>query len=412
MAVFAFLMLLFVGVAGAAPPANDDFANPIPLVEDGVDEAGGSTWQATAQVGEPDHGGDPGGASVWYSWISKRSGPITVRACGGGWGIVVAAYSGATLDGLEPLAFGRATARSECAWMTFRGTPGVAYRIAVDGHRGSGEVARGTFTLEVRRSGNVPSAPTNDAFERPTVLGSAAYARLFARTDGASREPGEPAHQGEPFGASVWFRWVAPTSGVVELHPCRASFPPAIAVYTGTALDALSLVSVPGNDGAQALAGDCQLGGAPGVNFPAVAGVTYSIAIDGVGGEWGEASFLMEPRREPFVDIYPPATAIRKIIRLPARRGFRALLHASLDGSPTSFRCRLDRRPYRRCESPVQFLKLRPGRHRLAIYAVDGAGNRDPTPVVRKLRIGRGKGKFRVPRRGGKSGSGHRQGGK
>lgn len=46
------------------------------------------------------------------------------------------------------------------------------------------------------------------------------------------------------------------------------------------------------------------------------------------------------------------------------------------------FRCRLDRGAYRSCRSPQAYRNLRAGRHTFAVYAIDPAGNRDPTPVT------------------------------
>jgi Ca2+-binding RTX toxin-like protein len=50
------------------------------------------------------------------------------------------------------------------------------------------------------------------------------------------------------------------------------------------------------------------------------------------------------------------------------------------------FECKLDRRPYRRCHSPVRS-RLRPGRHTFRVFAIDAAGNRDKTPALFRLRV-------------------------
>lgn len=54
----------------------------------------------------------------------------------------------------------------------------------------------------------------------------------------------------------------------------------------------------------------------------------------------------------------------------------------------SSFRCKLDRAPYRRCHSPRAY-RLPPGRHAFRVYAIDRAGNRDRTPALARLRIRR-----------------------
>ena len=74
--------------ATAAPP-NDDFQNAIGLIGNVLGQPGGEqiyrasasgyTWGATKQVGEPRHGGDPGGASVWYTWTPPYREPLASR---------------------------------------------------------------------------------------------------------------------------------------------------------------------------------------------------------------------------------------------------------------------------------------------------------------------------------------------
>ena len=66
-------------------PANDDFANAQAIggsieEEEGAELASywasvnGFNWNADKEAGEPEHAGNPGGASVWYSWTAPESG--------------------------------------------------------------------------------------------------------------------------------------------------------------------------------------------------------------------------------------------------------------------------------------------------------------------------------------------------
>jgi Tol biopolymer transport system component len=53
----------------------------------------------------------------------------------------------------------------------------------------------------------------------------------------------------------------------------------------------------------------------------------------------------------------------------------------------TSFRCKLDRKPWRACASPLRLKRLGRGRHVLAIEAVNGAGEVEPAPVKRSFKV-------------------------
>ena len=94
------------------------------------------------------------------------------------------------------------------------------------------------------------------------------------------------------------------------------------------------------------------------------------------------------PPRPP-VDRTPPQTriaarppAVLVTHRLRRRVAFRFV--AGEAGA--TFRCKLDRLPYRPCASPLVHW-LRPGRHLLRILAVDAAGNSDPTPALVRVRV-------------------------
>jgi RTX calcium-binding nonapeptide repeat (4 copies) len=50
------------------------------------------------------------------------------------------------------------------------------------------------------------------------------------------------------------------------------------------------------------------------------------------------------------------------------------------------FRCRLDVQPFQPCRSPRAYL-VAPGRHTFRVFALDAAGNRDPSPAVFRFRV-------------------------
>jgi hypothetical protein len=134
-------------------------------------------------------------------------------------------------------------------------------------------------TLTVNGSGrwgtwwaNVTVAvPANDNFNAAFAISGSQGATNGNNIRG-TKETGEPNHAGNVGGASVWYKWTAPTNGSVTMETVNNDFPTLLAVYTGTAVS--SLTSVASNNGS---AGD----GASQVIFTALAGTNYEIAVDG-----------------------------------------------------------------------------------------------------------------------------------
>jgi hypothetical protein len=52
----------------------------------------------------------------------------------------------------------------------------------------------------------------------------------------------------------------------------------------------------------------------------------------------------------------------------------------------SSFRCKLDAKPYRACASPRTYILGR-GHHAVRIYAIDAAGNRDRSPALFRFQL-------------------------
>jgi VCBS repeat-containing protein len=52
----------------------------------------------------------------------------------------------------------------------------------------------------------------------------------------------------------------------------------------------------------------------------------------------------------------------------------------------STFRCKLDRGAFKACTSPRSF-KLKPGKHTFTVVATDAAGNVDPTPAKKKVKV-------------------------
>ena len=142
-------------------------------------------------------------------------------------------------------------------------------------------------------AGNVRGDPAVARRLQKATLGSSRIRKLsggLARgyrgtqmfsTVGATKDPGEPNHCGEPGGASEWYAYQPPANGLLVIDTQGSSFDTVLAVYTGPGTDFQSLVPVAcdnnsGSDGKTSM-----------VRFQATKDTVYFIAVDGVGGAAG-----------------------------------------------------------------------------------------------------------------------------
>lgn len=114
-------------------------------------------------------------------------------------------------------------------------------------------------------------SPPNDDFAGRTIL-SGTSLNVSASNAGATKEAGEQNHATNPGGRSLWWSWTAPTSGTVTIGTTGVTLDTVLAVYTGTALNALT--EVVAND-------DFDGNLFSRVTFPVTQNVTYQIAVDG-----------------------------------------------------------------------------------------------------------------------------------
>lgn len=258
--------------AYGAPPSNDSFSNALFLAESGSVQA--TNEEGTKEPLEPDHAGEPGGASVWFAWTAPRNGTLMVDTCDtqgvDSIDTLLAVYAGSTLATLTLLG-GNDDACGFQSIVEVEVLGGTTYRIAVDGV----DAETGSFRLQFGLQ------PANDDFTAAQPLGGTG-GTISGETFRASHELGEPDHAGQPGFGSVWFRWAAPATGDAALDACT-TIPDdtLLAVYTGAAVGALTLVA--DNDDSPTCTGSS-------VDFEAVGGTTYWIAVDGF--DWG-ISFLL-----------------------------------------------------------------------------------------------------------------------
>jgi hypothetical protein len=154
---------LRLGDGDAAPdrPANDDFAARV-VLEGASGSAVGSSVGATAEGGEPDHGGHPARHSVWWTWTAPVGGTAAFDARASGFDALVGVYRGTALASLTPVAPTDGTAAT-AGLAAFDVSAGDVVAIAVDGLAG----ASGTIALHW--AVDEPEARFEGAFE-PTAL--------------------------------------------------------------------------------------------------------------------------------------------------------------------------------------------------------------------------------------------------
>jgi hypothetical protein len=248
-------------------PTNDDFEAPRRI--SGISGSlAGTSYGATAQLGEPRLGSDDPAHSIWYRWKAPTTGTVIFETLDSDFDTTLDVFVGSRLNGLRLVNASDDAWYSQQSWATFGVTAGRVYRIRVDGgfFGQSGDV-----TVQWRP---FQDAPPNDGFAAATVL-QGGKGRVSGVFWWATREAGEPHHAGSHLDQTLWYAWTAPTSGRVRMDTIGSSSDSVIAVYTGDSLATLQLVA--SDDGEVGPSGIFWSS----VRFKAQAGTTYHVAVAG-----------------------------------------------------------------------------------------------------------------------------------
>lgn len=408
-AVLAAVMgCLVLGASGAmaAAPVNDDFDARLTLGESLPITVSSTNFGATREEGEPFlvFGA---GHTIWYEWEATETDFVTVGTCGTDFNTQIGVYIGTAVNALTEVTAGAFAGGPGCSsekgqQATFRAVEGTTYEIVVDGDgfylpEWPKPVTEGAIALQIEAT----PVPPNDAFANAAAVNGRIeeepgeppfyFGTATGYNWGAGKELGEPEHASDPGGASVWYEWTAPATGFARLSAQGNGFKTLLAIYSGASLDALTPLA------------SGEFLGIEGV--PVTAGTTYRIAVDGKRdsgtGEASTARFwlyvvmddLPLPEQKPSepgpgasaADTTPPETTLLhgKLPKYPTTKHF---LYRSSE-YPATFRCRLDGRPFATCGSSRIYRNLKPGRHKFEVFAVDAAGNKDPTPARVRFRI-------------------------
>ena len=117
-------------------PANDNFSNAIAL-NGPSGTINGNNFNATMEVGEPNHAGEVGGHSVWYRWTAPSSGTVSFDTAGSALDTLLAVYTGSQVANLSLVASNHYAGVLRTSQLDFNATAGVVYHIAVDGFDGA-----------------------------------------------------------------------------------------------------------------------------------------------------------------------------------------------------------------------------------------------------------------------------------
>jgi subtilisin family serine protease len=281
----------FTPASGSAPD-NDMFADRILLTSVSTLNAG-SNVQATAEPGEPDHAEASSPVeSVWWSWTAPSHGQVTFSTEGSNFDTTLAAYTGTEITSLTLVAFDDDSGPGSTSKMSFEVLPGQTYAVSVDGYAGS----KGSISISASFAENAGREP-NDLFASRIPINSPNAVVNGSNVRGYG-EVGEPNHAGfsSPI-QSVWWSWTAPASGLATFRTQGSNFDTTLAVYTGSNVANLTLVS--SNDDASAASSTSS------TTFETTAGRTYAIAVDGFGNATG--SIRLEVQFSP-VTVTPPST--------------------------------------------------------------------------------------------------------
>jgi hypothetical protein len=246
----------------------------------------------------------------------------------------------------------------------------------------------GTLLVSVKNSPDLAIGPPPPALEKtnpaspnpsttPTVVGQAAAGSLVKvyKTSDCSGEPvaqGTAAQLASPgltvtvpvaLGSTTNYRATAEAEGVVSACSSSISYrqedpPPPVEEEPG------------GSGGGSG--GGTSGGGGTGSTGPKKGGGTSG------GGKAG-----IEYVTPQLKITFGPAFKTRK--RRPVFR------FADLTGQPgTNYFCRVDKRPWKGCASPIKLKKLKFGRHVFAVKAVNAVGTPAPRPLKRAFKVVRG----------------------
>jgi thiol-disulfide isomerase/thioredoxin len=250
--------LAFNTTLAGAPPANDMFANRIVITGTNTTVTG-SNIGATKQAGEPNHAGNIGGASVWWSWQAPRSGSATISTMGSPLDTLLGVYTGSTVAALTLVASNDddSDAGGLTSKVVFDAISNQTYQIAVDGYSG----AVSNLQLKVQLLPPTPLPPA------PAWSLSDPYGEIISSTN----------YCGKVVVLDFWATWCG---------PCKAGMPDLVALQEKYGPDGLVIVGVNVSWSGDSLSAvqDFLSSWSPTINYPTVISMSsLEQALGGIG---------------------------------------------------------------------------------------------------------------------------------
>lgn len=216
---------------GDDPPANDNFANALPIViANGTGSVITNNIHATKEPGEPNHAENAGGGSVWFSITPTATTAMRINTVDTTFDTLLAVYTGNSVNGLQLIGHND-DCNSTCggaSTVDLMLNAGTTYYIAVDAYSDGGVFGQGGFKIALLES--VP--PFSDDLAWAYDLGSSHGGSIAGTNYNATRQVEEPEHVNSnyPGARSVWYKW-KPSATFGASFELTESFDAQIAVY-------------------------------------------------------------------------------------------------------------------------------------------------------------------------------------
>jgi hypothetical protein len=127
-----------LGWSLGTPPANGAFASPQVMEGSEGELTGNNTFSEPPEPDEPNHAGQHGGRSLWYTWRPGATGTAVIDTSGSDFDTLLAVYAGESLSTLREVISNDDESRGTMtSRVSFELDENTEYRVAVDGFAGA-----------------------------------------------------------------------------------------------------------------------------------------------------------------------------------------------------------------------------------------------------------------------------------